>query len=57
MVRTSEARRSFVAEPIRDKSVMELVGVGEILGQRLKAVGFDTVYIIIINIVNNMILL
>lgn len=43
MSSTSEKRRSFAAEPIRDKSVMDLVGIGEALGQRLTATGYDTV--------------
>lgn len=43
MSSTSEARRSFAAEPIREKSVKDLVGVGEKLGEKLEALGFDKV--------------
>lgn len=43
MSSTSELRRSFAAEPIRDKCVTDLVGVGEVLGRRLKKAGFDKV--------------
>lgn len=43
MSSTSERRRSFAAEPIRGKSVTELVGVGKTLGRKLEAARFNTV--------------
>lgn len=44
MSSSSEARRSFAAEPLGDKSVTDLAGVCEALGARLKAAGFDEVF-------------
>lgn len=43
MLNSSEARRSFAVEPLREKSVTELAGVTEVLGKQLKLLGFDKV--------------
>lgn len=48
MSSTSQKHRNFVAEPMGEKSVSELAGVGEVLGTRLQAAGFDKVYYIFI---------
>lgn len=42
---TTKKQREFVSEPMGDKSVRALAGVGPVLGTRLKAAGFNKVYL------------
>lgn len=43
MSTTSQKHRNFIAEPMSDKPVTDLAGIGETLGGRLSSKGFDKV--------------
>ena len=45
MSTTSQKHRNFVAEPMNEKPVTDLAGIGEVLGKRLQNKGFDKVSI------------
>ncbi|XP_046612512.1 barrier-to-autointegration factor-like [Neodiprion virginianus] len=47
MSSTSQKHRNFAAEPMREKPVTELAGVGEDLGKRMEAAGYDKAYLIL----------
>lgn len=44
MSSTSQKHKDFVAEPMGEKTVMALAGIGEVLGKRLDEKGFDKVW-------------
>lgn len=49
MSSTSQKHKDFVAEPMGEKTVMALAGIGEVLGKRLEEKGFDKVMYCTIN--------
>ncbi|CAH1173703.1 unnamed protein product [Phaedon cochleariae] len=47
MSSTSQKHRNFVAEPMGEKPVTDLAGVGGVLGERLVLAGFDKAYVVL----------
>ncbi|XP_030384387.1 barrier-to-autointegration factor-like [Scaptodrosophila lebanonensis] len=44
---TTKKFRDFVSEPMGNKPVTQLAGVGEVLGQRFNEAGFDMAYTVL----------
>ena len=45
--RTSQKFRNFVSEPISNKPVTSLAGIGPVLGNRLEDLGYDKAYMVL----------
>ncbi|KAJ3588847.1 hypothetical protein NHX12_009701 [Muraenolepis orangiensis] len=47
MSSTSQKHKDFVAEPMAEKNVNALAGIGDVLGRRLEERGFDKAYVVL----------
>ncbi|XP_060788871.1 barrier-to-autointegration factor-like [Neoarius graeffei] len=47
MSSTSQKHRDFVAEPMGDKPVIALAGIGDVLGKNLVDQGFDKAFVVL----------
>ncbi|XP_040566105.1 barrier-to-autointegration factor [Lepeophtheirus salmonis] len=47
MSTTTQKHRNFVSEPMNEKPVTDLAGIGEVLGKRMGSKGFDKAYVVL----------
>jgi len=47
MSSTSQKHKHFISEPMGEKPVTDLAGIGEVLGKRLESKGFDRAYVVL----------
>ncbi|CAK8680470.1 barrier-to-autointegration factor-like [Clavelina lepadiformis] len=47
MSSTSQKHKEFVGEPMGEKGVREIAGIGEVLGKRLTDKGYDKAYVVL----------
>ncbi|BFZ11492.1 hypothetical protein BsWGS_14531 [Bradybaena similaris] len=47
MSSTSKKHKNFVSEPMAEKSVTELAGIGDVLGHRLEESNYDKAYTVL----------